>query len=92
MARDKTLIKRQETLDFIRFYRGKYNMSPTLAEIAAHVYGDERNAGNLLQGVIRPLIEEGFLYSAKKGASAIMLTSPQPREVYYQREEREAVK
>ena len=86
MARDKTLIKRQELLEFIREYRGQNNMSPTLEEMADKIYGDKRNAGNVLKLLVRPLIDEGFLYSARKGAASIQLVAPQPREVYYKRE------
>lgn len=86
MARDKTLIKRQELLDFIRMYRSQYNMSPTLQEMAKAIYGDESNAGNVSTMLVKPLIREGFLYSARKGAASVQLVTPQPRKVYYKRE------
>jgi len=91
MKRDKKLIKRQELLDFIVMWRGRYGMSPTLKDMAIELYGDARYGGNVLTMLVNPLIEEGFLYRAG-GAKSIMLVTPQPRETYYAREdEREKV-
>ncbi len=85
VTKTTTLIKRQELLDFIQSYRGKYNISPTLSEMAEHIYGDKAAAGNVLTQLVRPLIQEGYLYKVKK-ASPVLLTNPQPTEFYYKRE------
>ena len=85
--RDKTLVKRQELLEFIQEYQGKYHIPPTLQEMAAKIYGGEENAGNVSRLLVNPLIEEGFLWKPKQGVRTIMLCSPLPREVYYRKEE-----
>ena len=84
----KTLQRRQELIDYIQVYRGKYQNSPTLKEMAEHIYGDESWAGNVLVMLVRPLIEEKWLYRTRGDKGAIMVTQPQPREFYYREGEK----
>lgn len=83
----KTLKRRQELLDYIANYRGKYQVSPTMNEMAEFVFGNRSYAGNVLTMLIRPLIVEGFLYKIPGKSNSVMLTSPQPREFYYRETE-----
>lgn len=71
--------KRQLTLLYIRDYRAQYGMSPTEREISCHLYGHDRNGGNVNRHIIRPLIAAGYLYKAGSGkeARSLMLVQPQ---------------
>jgi hypothetical protein len=83
--RDLTLIKRQQTLDYIRQYRRTNHRSPTLAEIGQHVYGDEAATGNVSRELIKPLIKAGWLVQAEGGgARAILIARGKSNKVYYE--------
>lgn len=83
---DTNPMRKQQILDFIRKYRKKNGISPTLKEISLHIYDHAAGMGNLSTKYIKPLIEEGFLkHAASTGGRTLVLTDPQPRKVYYKR-------
>lgn len=81
----KILRERQNALDFIREFWKANKSAPTIKEIAYHLRGQVRQAGNVKVAITDPLIEEGFLRVAGKWQTrTIRLAVPQPRKRYYE--------
>lgn len=83
--RDLTMVKRQETIEYIREYRKNNHRSPTMKDIAREIYGDENATGNVTRCLINPLIKAGYLFRAEGGgARAILIARGKSRKVYYE--------
>jgi len=84
--RDKTLIRMQAILDFVKSYRDENLISPTMAEIAVGVGWQSKDVGNI-HPLIEQLINAGFLERVAKGARTLVVSNNPPRPFFYRRED-----
>lgn len=75
----------QDIIEYIKDYRSRKHISPTLSEIANHIYGNPKGFGNA-KLLVNQLIEEGFLEQIASHRGLIVC-DPMPREFYYKRGE-----
>lgn len=82
---DTEKLNTQKILEFVRAYYKEHGIPPTQPDIAEHVTGNRKNAGNLHR-LIENLIEEGFL--ERKGGTVrnLLPAKRPPRRYYYRRE------
>lgn len=81
---DINLQHQQDIIDFIQSYRATNQVSPTLSEIAAHIYGNPKGFGNA-KLLVDHLIAEGFLRQVAP-SRGLIVCDPLPREFYYRKE------
>ncbi len=81
---DSTLRSMQAIIDFIRAYHKVNGFAPTLKEITVGIGKPVERFGNV-QPLIKQLVEEGFLVSAKKGSGrSLAVSKSPPRKKYYE--------